>query len=309
MTAGAASSPLTLAVVVSTRNRAAHALECAQSILASSVPREVVFIDQSDTADTEQALAGITDPRLRCVRSATRGVTNGRNLGVTMTTGSIIAITDDDCRATAEWAPRILAAFDVNPAIAAVCGRVHVPEHIRHLGHTEGFEPDVREWRGRYPPLGKDWGIGANFSVRRSVFEQVGLFDPILGPGGALRAAGGEEYDFLFRVIRAGFTVINAREVVTDHYGIRKHGEESRALIVGYGVGTGAAIFKHVRLLDPQGILLYSRFVLSWTRLVLTKILTGTRPTGAGYLRAFLKGAAASFRFRIDPRTRLFLEP
>src|SRR4051812_36240576 len=264
---------LTLSVVVSTRNRAAHACGCALSILESAVPREVIIVDQSDDAATEMALAAITDPRLRYVRSSSRGVTKGRNIGIELSAGDIVGITDDDCRVSLDWASQILEVFKSDQQVAVVCGRVRIPNEVRALGHTEGFEPVVREWHLNYPPLGQDWGIGANFSIRRSVLRTVEAFDPILGPGGALRAAGGEEYDFLFRVLRAGFKVVNAKEVVTDHFGFRKPGEESRRLIVGYGTGTAAAIFKHVRLGDRVGIRLYVQFLRTAIRVVLTRLM------------------------------------
>ena len=48
----------------------------------------------------------------------------------------------------------------------------------------------------------------------------------------------------------AGGRVVNAREVVVDHLGVRAPGQESQKLMRGYGVGTGAALYKHVRLGD-----------------------------------------------------------
>ena len=142
------------------------------------------------------------------------------------------------------------AVFAGDPQVAVVCGTVRVPEEIQHLGYAEGFEGKQREWQGEYPPLGQDWGITANFSLRRSVLSEIGDFDPFLGAGAPLCSGG--EPDFLFRVLRAGYKVINANEVVVDHYGIRKPGEEFRKLIMGYSAGTAAAMFKHVRLRDPD---------------------------------------------------------
>ncbi len=86
----------------------------------------------------------------------------------------IVAFTDDDCRVTSDWIERIIDLFAAHAAVAIVCGRVRVPEEIKRLGYAEGFEPQVREWQGRYPSLGWDWGLTANFSVRRSALEQIG---------------------------------------------------------------------------------------------------------------------------------------
>jgi hypothetical protein len=137
------------------------------------------------------------------------------------------------------------------------------------------------------------------------VLSRIGAFDPFLGAGAPLRSGG--EPDFLFRVLRAGFKVVNAREVVVDHYGIRKPGEEFKQLIMGYGSGTAAAMFKHVRVGDPAGIGVYLRFLSSAVWMVVSNVVRGKRPTGANYLRAFLSGSLASFGFRIDRERRQYV--
>ena len=296
---------LSVSVVVPTRNRPAHAAACAASILAVDGFVDLTFVDQSDDRATEEALSKIDDRRLRYVRTATRGVTNGRNIGMDSSEGDIIAFTDDDCRVRPDWIQRIVEVF-ADEQVAVVCGRVCVPPEIQHLGYAEGFEPHVRVWQGHYPPLGRDWGITANFSIRRSVLPRVGPFDPMLGAGAPLRSGG--EPDFLFRVLRSGFKVINAGEVVVDHFGIRKPGHEFKNLIIGYGTGTAAALFKHVRLGDPAGILVYFRFLGSTVWRVSANVVSGERPTGAGYLIAFIKGTLASYKFRVDRRRRQYVE-
>jgi GT2 family glycosyltransferase len=274
--------------------------------LATTGFLDLTFVDQSDDLTTQEALSRIGDPRFRYLRTDSRGVTKGRNLGISATLGDIVAYTDDDCRVTPDWAQKIGELFAADPEVAVVCGRVRVPEEIQHLGYAEAFEPHQREWQGRFPPLGRDWGITANFSIRRSVFDRVGVFDPLLGAGAPLRSGG--EPDFLFRVLRNGLKVVNAEEVVVDHYGIRRPGPEFKSLILGYGAGTAAAIFKHVRLGDWAGIVVYSRFLGSALLHVSGNLLLGRRPIGAGYLRAFFAGTLASCRFGIDRARREYIE-
>ncbi len=295
----------TLTIAVPTRNRASHAADCARAILATQGFVDLIFVDQSDDTATRDVLATIDDPRLRYVRTDTRGVTRGRNIGIELSQGDIVAFTDDDCRVSAAWVPRIIDIFATDPQVGVVCGRVVVPPEIKHLGYAAAFEPRLREWQGRYPPLGSDWGLTANFSIRRSMLDRIGLFDPILGAGAPLRSGG--EPDFLFRVLRAGFKIVNAQEVVVDHYGIRKPGEEFKKLIMGYSAGTAAAMFKYVRLGDPAGTLVYLRFLGSSIVFVAGNLIRGRRPIGANYLRAFLGGTLNSFRFRIDRKRRLYV--
>lgn len=297
---------LTLTIAVPTRNRPKHAAECARAILATEGFTDLIIVDQSDDLSTQNALAEITDPRLRYIRTDTRGVTRGRNIGIEASTSDIVAFTDDDCRIRPDWVARITDVFAADPQVAVVCGRVEVPKEIQHLGYAEGFEPRVREWQGRYPPLGSDWGITANFSIRRSMLDRIGLFDPVLGAGAALRSGG--EPDFLFRALRAGFKVVNANEAIVDHYGIRKPGEEFKKLIMGYGAGTAAAMFKYVRLGDVPGSVVYFRFLGSSLVFVAGNLIRGRRPTGVNYLRAFLTGTIDSCRYRIDRERRHYLD-
>jgi glycosyltransferase involved in cell wall biosynthesis len=304
--AGGETPACRVSVVVPTRNRPTHLVACAQSILATDGFVDLIVVDQSDDRATEDALARVDDSRLRYVRTNTRGVTTGRNLGITSSESDIVSFTDDDCRVRSDWVRRIIDVFVADPTVAVVCGRVVVPEEIEHLGYAERFEPCEREWQGRYPPLGRDWGITANLSLRRSVLEHVGMFDPMLGAGAPLRSGG--EPDFLFRVLRGGFKVVNAQEAVVDHYGIRKWGPELTTLIDGYAGGIGAALFKHVRLGDPAGTWLYLRFLSTLAFNFPINVVRRKHPTGAGFLMSFLSGTAASYRFRVDRRRRQYVE-
>jgi hypothetical protein len=227
-------------------------------------------------------------------------------LGLELAVGDVIAFTDDDCRVAPDWVASMARIFATDPDAAVVCGRVRVPEHLRELGFTENFEPHIREWQGRYPPFGSDWGITANLAVRRSVVGLVGKFDPMLGAGAPLRSGG--EPDFLFRVLRAGLKIVNAAEVSVDHLGVRAPGVESQRLMRGYGVGTGAAFFKHVRLGDRDAMGVYLGFVGANVQRVCASLVRGKRPVGLGYLFSFLSGSLRSYKFRVDPRQKQYVE-
>jgi GT2 family glycosyltransferase len=294
---------MSLSIVVPTRGRPSHALACANVILGTQGFIELIIVDQSDDFLTQEALAAIDDGRLRYVRSDTRGVTNGRNVGIGLCRGSLIAFTDDDCRVSADWAGQIVALFAADPSVAVVCGCVRVPEELQRLGWAESFQPRRKEWQRRYPPIG-EWGITANLALRRDVVREVGTFDPMLGAGAPLRSGG--EPDLLIRVLRCGHKVVNAPEVVVDHLGVRKPGDESSQLIRSYGVGTAAAFLKHVRLGDLRAAAIISRFMLRTTIRVVARVLTWRRPTGAGFLLALLSGAFVSCRYPIDRGRRLY---
>jgi len=293
-----------LSVVVPTRNRPDHVAECVRSLVACGGFDELLFIDQSDGPETAAVIEQLDDGRIRCIRTDLRGATNGRNLGIERSRGGIIAFTDDDCRVAPDWTARIREVFVVDPEAAVVCGRVHVPDRLAAEGFAMSFEPLVREWQGRFPPPDRDWGITANLSARRSVFEELGPFDPYLGPGAPLLC--GEEPDLLFRVLEAGLKVVNAREVVVTHLGVRAHGDESRELWDVYGAGTAAALFKHVRLGDRKAMRLWLQHLAKMAQVMSRNLLTGRRPIGARYTWSFLAGTGRSLRFDVDRTERLY---
>ena len=280
-------------------------MACASDLLRCHGLQEVLFVDQSDDRSTEVGLAGLADHRVRCVRSELRGATNGRNVGIDGTRGAVIAFTDDDCRVAPDWLERIADIFRTDADAAVVCGRVRVPDELRKQGFAIEFEPEVRDWVHRFPPPDRDWGITANLAARREVFERLGKFDPLLGPGAPLLC--GEEPDLLFRVLKAGFKVVNAREVEVAHLGVRAFGPESARLWHTYGVGTAAALFKHVRLGDTDAAKLYLRHLGVMGHLIAKNLLSGERPLGLRYTLSFLSGAVASFRFRIDRERRQYM--
>jgi glycosyltransferase involved in cell wall biosynthesis len=295
---------LSVSAVLPTRNRPAHIAPCVQAILANPDLLELIVVDQSEGTASQEALAPIRDPRLRYVRSDTRGVTASRNVGIEMSKGDVIACTDDDCRVPADWAARLAHLFAADRDAAVVCGRVTIPDEIQKKGYAVGFEPEVRDWQGRIPPPDHDWGITANLAIRRSVIESVGAFDAMLGAGAPLKSGG--EPDFLFRVLRAGLKVVNASEVEVIHLGFRVPGEETRRLIYAYGSGLSAALLKHVRLGDLQGMLLYLRWVAWFGRTISSNLLRGRRPGGA-FALGFLSGHWDSIRYRIDRKRRLYV--
>ena len=259
---------------------------------------EVFLVDQSDDDSTGRAVAPYcSDPRFHHVRSATRGASNARNVGIGASVAQIIAFTDDDCRVAANWTARIAGLFDQDPRADIVFGRVSVPEELRTKGSAADFEPHQREHHHRFPSADVAWGISANMSVRRSLLETVGTFDPFLGPGSPFFA--GEECDLMIRALAAGFKVVNAAEVEVIHLGVREGADASR-LFRGYGVAMGATLAKHVRLGTRESV----RLLLSWATHFgsrgLRNALCGQRPTGLGLFGGMLAGVCRSVTRPID---------
>jgi glucosyl-dolichyl phosphate glucuronosyltransferase len=132
-----------------------------------------------------------------------KGLSGARNTGVRAARGSIVAFLDDDARADSAWLERMLDRY-VDPAVVGVGGRVE-PEWV---GARPGWFPPEFDWvvgcsyRGlpeQAQPVRNM--IGANMSLRRSVFDAVGGFREGIGRVGK-RPLGCEETELCIRARR-----------------------------------------------------------------------------------------------------------
>jgi glycosyltransferase involved in cell wall biosynthesis len=288
-----------IAVVVPTRNRPDHAEPCVRAVLASPErDLELVLIDQSDTDATEHATAIYrTDPRFRHVRTTTRGASNARNLGIDLSVAPIVLFTDDDCRVAADWIQRVEEIFDRDPVADIIFGRVTIPSDLAAHGVGADFEPHEREYQDRLPAADVAWGIGANMSVRRSLFARIGTFDPLLGPGAPFHA--GEECDLMLRALARRYKVVNAVEVAVSHLGVRQ-GAAASALWRGYGVAMGATLAKHMRMRTRRSVRLTLTWLTHFGWRGLRNVLRAQSPSGLGLVAGMIQGVVRSCSHPID---------
>jgi GT2 family glycosyltransferase len=294
-----------IAVVIPTRNRGSQAAEAARAVLLDPSDLELVVVDQSTNDETEQALQAIDDRRLRVIRSNLKGASNARNAGVAATSAPIIAFTDDDCRPERGWASTVLSVFERESDASLVFGRVRLPPLENEADYAASFEPKARVQEGQVPLPDGDIGIGANFSIRRSVLESLGGFDPLLGPGAPF-FRGAEETDLLIRALHRGYRIINANECDVLHLGVRT-GADVRPIHVAYQFAVGAAFGKHARLAGAAGWRDAARWLTFYTRMSLADVVERRRPR-ASVLYYFVTGAVSTFRYGIDRRKSLFRE-
>jgi GT2 family glycosyltransferase len=232
-------SPITLAVV--TRDRAdsfaRHLLAGLEGVAATA---PAVVVDQSEDAATKQLVERL--PGVRYLRSDP-GLAHGRNVAVRETTTPLLAFTDDDVSLPAGWLERFVQTFEENGDAGAVCGRAVTPAGVLQPGTAAGVY--------RWPAIPFALGSGFNIAFRRAALEQVGPFDEALGAGARYRA--GEDSDMLYRLLRAGWSVVCSDEITVVHHDPRVGGEQVR-LHRGYGLGAGAQTAKHHAAGDREAL-------------------------------------------------------
>jgi GT2 family glycosyltransferase len=295
-----------VSVVVPTRNRPDQIEACIMSIMANpGDDYEIVVSDQSKDDATERSLeAYASDPRFRYVRTKTRGSSSSRNVGITSSRAPILAFTDDDCRVSFDWLANIRAIFARDTDVAAIFGKVSLPDGATDHGYAAEFEPHRREVQHDFPEAGSPWGISANMAIRRRVLEQVGLFDPVLGAGTDL--FGGEDTDLTIRILAAGFKIVNAREVFVRHLGVRA-GKEASKLCQGYGQAIGAVLAKHVRIGTKNSARLLASWVTGQGAKSLYNAVTGKRPTGLRFVSGLMLGIVRSLGYGVDRDRQMYV--
>ena len=207
-----------VSVVVPTRDRAGY-LDVTLASLADqdfAEPYEVIVVDDGSRDSTPEVVARHGARSL--VHDPPRGPNAARNEGVRVAEADLIALVDDDVFAPPGWLAALVDGARRYPEADAVGG----PIRARLVG------PAPRSCGREQPPvttldLGDedretDLVWSANMLLRRSAFDRVGPFDEDRPPGG-------DEEEWLRRVVGSGGRVFYVADAPIDH---RRAGDDAR---------------------------------------------------------------------------------
>ena len=269
-------------ILIPTRNRADLAVEAARRMLEEPGPAvEVLVLDQSDDEGTRLGMERLAaaDARLRWLRVDGIGKSRGLNFGLPRARGEWIVIIDDDCLVDPGW----LAALERETRAAGprdvIVGRVRPGPIGPGLAPPPSIldEPEPKAWSGY---VMRDL-IYPNFAAPDGLFHEIGGFDERFGPG--TRLQGGEDNDFGYRLLLAGWRILYRPTVSVMHRAWRAPAERA-ALKRAYGLGQGAFYGRHLARLDP---------FIAW-RLLLDSRAPRTPRSGRGWAGGATKRAATS---------------
>jgi hypothetical protein len=189
-----------------------------------------------------------------------------------------------------------------------VAARLETPqEQASEFGlvWNKGFQP--RRYSLAQPPADSpifpfspgSYGIGANFAVRAAAARKVGGLDEALGPGSP--ALGGEDGEFMVRLVLAGYAVAYQPGVLVWHHH-RSSPDELRKQVRGYAMGLGAFLTK-IALDRRAGVMALQRLpaAVAQLRHIGEREATNvgeSAGTGTERLRWMLSGGSAYVRGR-----------
>jgi glycosyltransferase involved in cell wall biosynthesis len=200
--------------------------------------------------------AAARDSRVRYIHLDQKGVSLARNVAVRASVGEIIAITDDDCEARADWIATLVESFAAEPDVDVVGGALIAPTSRRpgfancpdQVPSEALYDPVAS---GMKPPAGWDW-VTANVAFRRHALERAGPFDECFGPGAVFRVA--TDTDYKFRLELLGVRMRSTPRAVVFHthgcrYGLGPVVRRS----IDYSFGHGALAAKLTLLGEQRG--------------------------------------------------------
>lgn len=298
-----------MAVVICTRNRPDKIGQAVGAVLACDYADfDLTVIDQSTTDATENALAPIAshDHRLRYVHVDEAGLSRAYNTGVRLTSGEVIAFTDDDCVVPSDWLTTIATAFESDPEGDLLYGRVVAlardDEQPELTPSLDIARPERLSRRDGF----KVFGMGANFAARRRLFDAIGGFDEVLGGGGPLRSS--QDFDLAYRAYRGGHVILLRPEVWLRHDG-RREAADWPGLLRNYGIGDGAFYSKHVRCRDAYALWLLTRKIVDGGGRRLARRALGRARGPDVYTRSVLQGVRDGMKFDVRRAERLYGQP
>jgi GT2 family glycosyltransferase len=205
---GTAAADITVSVVVPTCGRHQLLNRCVASLVLQNFDPcqiEIIVVDDRPCDETRAVVerwaehtAGAGPQVLYIPSPGPHGPAAARNRGWRAARGGIIAFTDDDTIAGAEWIENGLRAF--RAGVHAVWGRIAMPI----TGTPTDYERDARN-------LETAEFVTANCFCRKSLLEEIGGFDE------RFRYAWREDSDLYFRLLEARARIVHAPKALVTH--------------------------------------------------------------------------------------------
>lgn len=212
-----------VSVVVIAHNEAGYIRSCLESIRRQTVrPDEIILIAHNCTDDTVRIVREFSDVRI-VELAGPDGVVYARIRGFEEAQGEIVACIDSDSYARKNWLQKLIISLS-DPSVLAVGGGVWLTGGlIPSLMSLDFFwlKPIyrflLRFWTSQNDGRHGEYFWGANFCIRKSVYEKIGGLVPFIQLIQKLGLSLAPEDLYLsLRVSEVGRVVINPWAVVVS---------------------------------------------------------------------------------------------
>jgi glycosyltransferase involved in cell wall biosynthesis len=199
---------------------------------------ETIIVDQNSDDRLVSIIDRYSNLIIRHVRSA-RGASHGRNCGLELARGEIVATPDDDCWYPENLLESVWTWFAEHREFDGLFTSIRDENGLLQKQRRRGTAPCECDrstvWH---------YGIEFNSFFRKRVIESVGRYDERLGPGAATGFQSGEGGDYFLRVVEHGYRICFEPSFSVYHAFMREPARELRQAYP-YALGTGFVIRKH----------------------------------------------------------------
>lgn len=238
-------------VIICVHNALDDVRLCLASVAATLLPHHrVIIVDDgsgSETAAFLRAFAAARPGTLLHRHQSAEGYTRAANAGMRVSDADVIVLLNSDTIVAGDWVLKLADALYSAPGIGIVgplsnaASLQSIPSTLGKDGQTAinplapgedvaSMDRRCEQWtRGTALPL-VDGIHGFCYAMRRAVIDRIGLFDDVSFPRGY-----GEEDDFSFRAVDAGFLLAVATHTFVFHAKGKSYGTAGRAPLVRAG--------------------------------------------------------------------------
>lgn len=169
-----------VSVIVPVLNQESTIGDLLRSLARLDYPKQdvqIIIVDNGSRDNTQQIVRQypftlLIEPR-RCSSYA------ARNLGISKSSGDIVAFTDGDCVVSQSWLKDLVHGFG-DPNVGGVAGTI-LPLQPRTIVERYQVIAGEPNHKPNHHPL--PYAVTANVAFRREVFDSIGIFDELLPSG------------------------------------------------------------------------------------------------------------------------------
>lgn len=270
-------------VVIPTYNRLINLKKVLEALRGQEFPRdnfEILIIDDNSLDGTNDYLGTLRweEPKLLVLHQDHGGPAAARNLGISKSSGKIVAFTDDDCLVPLSWLSSLKKGYETFSQAAGIGGYLEAPAEVLKnnlIARLEYFETHTVYRSGNDSYLGgfeSPAGGTNNMSYLKDVIVEVGMFDE------NFPVPAGEDADLKLRVTEKGYKIgyIPLKVTHLDPYSLKAFIRRS----VTHGVGSAFFEAKHGKRPSIRAIASDIIFL----PLIFVKVFKDTNDLGLSFL-------------------------
>ncbi len=244
-----------ISVIVCTYNHSRPLTRTLDSLVSQEragegIDYEVIVVDNNSTDNTKDTVMSYMpkfNGKLRYCFEPSQGQAFARNAGIRAAKADIVVFTDDDCIPSRDWLRNIYLEFASDSSVMILTGKTGLLNEGQFPLSTK--DGDAREeFSSPHPPW--EIGHGNNFSIKRKLFSDIGMFNVAFGPGTFVGCA--DDTDFIYRALKKGNKIVYAPGVFVYHAHDRVTEPQIDRIVFNYAKGRGAFYAKNIALLDTR---------------------------------------------------------